>query len=77
MSSGTKSTENAYLYGWDDENGRYSKHYYAGTQRMASRVEFMPQGMGEEPQQPEQAEQPDSPEQASEMTSGQTEPQSE
>lgn len=39
---------------------------------MASRVEFMPQGMGEEPQQPEQAEQPDSPEQASEMASGQT-----
>ncbi len=53
--------KNAYLYGC----------YYAGTQRMASRVEFMPQGMGEEPQQPEQAEQPDSQEQASEMASGQ------
>lgn len=56
----------------ETNNGRYSKHYYAGTQRMASRVEFMPHGMGEEPQQPEQAEQPDSPEQASEMASGQT-----
>lgn len=68
---------NAYLYGWDDENGRYSKHYYAGTQRMASRVEFMPKGMGDEPQQPEQAEQPDSQEQASEMASGQTSGQTE
>ncbi len=67
LSFGTKSTENAYLYGC----------YYAGTQRMASRVEFMPQGMGDEPQQPEQAEQPDSQEQASEMASGQTSGQTE
>ena len=38
MSSGTKSTENAYLYGWDDENGRYTKHYYAGAMRIASKM---------------------------------------
>ncbi len=54
-----------------ETDGRYTKHYYAGTQRMASRVESMPKGMGEEPEQPEQAEQPDSQKQASETASKQ------